>query len=276
MLMKACQLAYPDPNAPLALTSDASKTAIGAVLEQYNNKKGWEPLGFWSKHLKVSEQAWSPFRRVLYAIQQGMRHFTPETDGRHVMLYTDHKALLGAFKSTTGQAHDPVAFNHIQEVAQKTTDIRYLSGKANAMADLLSRPQGTPLGESYCLPKEEEIATLDVALELVNHKALAADQQQCPEVRAHKAGNKPRSVKMEEVEFSPGVTLYCEVANRKKARPLVPAQWQDLVVRMFQQLHHPGQRATVRKVEDRYYWPDLRKDVARFVRTCTLGQVNDF
>ena len=40
MLMQACQLAHPDPNAPLALTSDASKTAIGAVLEQYNKTKG--------------------------------------------------------------------------------------------------------------------------------------------------------------------------------------------------------------------------------------------
>ena len=50
MLMNSCQLEHPDPNAPIALTTDASKHAMGAVLEQF--REGiWRPLGFWSKHL---------------------------------------------------------------------------------------------------------------------------------------------------------------------------------------------------------------------------------
>merc|ERR1711951_296432 len=69
-------------------------------------------------------------------------------------------------------------------------------------------------------------------------------------------------------EFSPGLTLYCDVSNGKKARPLVPAQFRDLIVRMFHCLSHKGQKATLQKVASRYYWPTMRKDVSRIVAAC--------
>ena len=65
MLMQACQLVHPDPNTPLALTTDASKMAIGAVLEQFSEGQ-WIPLGFWSRHLRESQCKLSTFRRELY------------------------------------------------------------------------------------------------------------------------------------------------------------------------------------------------------------------
>ena len=37
---------------------------------------------------------------------------------------------------------------------------------------------------------------------------------------------------------------------------------------MFHQLHHPGQAATLKKVAERYYWPDMGKDVSEMVRNC--------
>ena len=79
LLTKACELAHPDPGAKLALTTDASKKAIGAVLEQFANGS-WKPLGFWSKQLKPAEQRWTTFRRELLAVQQAIRHFLPEVD----------------------------------------------------------------------------------------------------------------------------------------------------------------------------------------------------
>ena len=49
LLVQACELCHPDPNNPIAITCDASKYAIGAVLEQFSEGK-WMPLGFWSRH----------------------------------------------------------------------------------------------------------------------------------------------------------------------------------------------------------------------------------
>ena len=45
LLVMACQLTHPDPNAPLALVADASGKAAGASLEQLTGGSG-APLGF--------------------------------------------------------------------------------------------------------------------------------------------------------------------------------------------------------------------------------------
>ena len=276
MLMQACQLEHPDPNAPIAITTDASKNAMGAVLEQF--REGiWRPLGFWSKHFKSNQRNWTTFRRELFAVQQGLRHFNQETNGRHVIIFTDHKSLLGAFKSPTSQAHDPIAMTHIQEVSQFTNDIRYVAGKSNCMADWLSRPNNVPLGESYRTSHSdgieaaagEQIAALQqVALEIVDHRALARDQKTCSDVIRHLNGKCPKSIKLKQIEFSPGVTVLCDVSDGKKARPLVPITWRQLIIGMFHQLKHPGQAGTLKKVSDRYYWPDMGKDVSEMVRQC--------
>ena len=51
-----------------------------------------------------------------------------------MVIFTDHKPIVGAFKSPQGQQHDPVALNYLLEVAQYTKHVRYIE-KANAVAD---------------------------------------------------------------------------------------------------------------------------------------------
>ena len=67
LLQNCVTLAYPNPKNPLSLSCDASATAVGAVLEEYQDGH-FKPLGFWSKHLPQSKQNWSCFRRELLAI----------------------------------------------------------------------------------------------------------------------------------------------------------------------------------------------------------------
>ncbi|KAK7929149.1 hypothetical protein WMY93_005544 [Mugilogobius chulae] len=50
-LANAALLAHPDPNAPIALTTDASDLAVGAVVEQLVEDE-WQPLAFFSTPLK--------------------------------------------------------------------------------------------------------------------------------------------------------------------------------------------------------------------------------
>ena len=39
LLINVCQLAHPNPNAPISLTTDASQYAIGGVLEQFDQNE---------------------------------------------------------------------------------------------------------------------------------------------------------------------------------------------------------------------------------------------
>ena len=64
LLTKAVTLNYPIPSAPLALSTDASKTHLGASLDQWVDGK-WVPLAFWSKSLRPEQQRYSTYIREL-------------------------------------------------------------------------------------------------------------------------------------------------------------------------------------------------------------------
>jgi hypothetical protein len=51
----ATLLAHPDPSAPLALVTDASTSAMGAVLKQ-RVKNDWQTLAFFSQKLNPAQQ----------------------------------------------------------------------------------------------------------------------------------------------------------------------------------------------------------------------------
>ena len=166
LLTMAVHLTHPDPSCPLALTTDASKSSCGAVLEQFEDGM-WKPLGYWSKSLPPAKQKWSTFRRELVSIKDAIRHFIAEINGRHCIVFTDHKAIISAFKSNS-MMHDTVAQNHIQEISLWTQDVRFLAGKCNNVADLLSRPSDVPLGSAYTLDGEDTVIDRQNAISAVD------------------------------------------------------------------------------------------------------------
>ena len=137
-LAAATLLFHPRPGAQLALTTDASNMAIGGVLEQ-RGPNGWEPLAFYSSKLEPNQQQWPPYDRELLAAFKGTRHFRSWVEGRPFTLYTDHQSLVPSMHKKT----DPQTLRQTYQlgcISEFTTDIRYVEGKANLVADALSRP----------------------------------------------------------------------------------------------------------------------------------------
>ena len=62
-------------------------------------------------------------------------------EGRPFTLYTDHQSLVPSIHKKT-DAPTARQTNQLSEIAELTTDIRYLEGKSNFVADALSRPNG--------------------------------------------------------------------------------------------------------------------------------------
>ena len=136
-------LHHPRTGANLSVTTDASNYAIGAVLEQ-RGPAGWEPLAFYSAKLQENQRMWPPYDRELLAIFKATRHFRPMLDGRAFTVYTDHQSLVPSI----GKKTDPLTARQTYQlscIAEFTTDIRYIEGKANVVADALSRPPQTTL-----------------------------------------------------------------------------------------------------------------------------------
>ncbi|XP_014205102.1 uncharacterized protein LOC106637000 [Copidosoma floridanum] len=101
-LVNAAMLAHPRPYAQLRISTDASDTKMGAVLEQLD--ESWQPLGFFSKPLSATEQRYSAYDRELTTLFTAVKHFRGIVEGYPLTLRTDHKPLTHAFNQNTENA----------------------------------------------------------------------------------------------------------------------------------------------------------------------------
>ncbi|GFS27955.1 Pol polyprotein [Elysia marginata] len=176
-LVNATMLTHPAHGARIALTSDASYVAVGAVLEQLFNGS-WQPLAFFSKQLRPAEKKYSTFDRELLGLYLAVKHFRYFLEGRRFAMLTDHKPLVGAM-SKLSNPWTARQQRHLAHISEFSTDIRHISGKANVVADCLSRAtiNNVVLGTDYKAMAEaqehdEEIQTLKTAITGLNVKYL--------------------------------------------------------------------------------------------------------
>lgn len=73
-LTSATVLNYPLPDAVTAVSTDASDTGVGTVLQQLQGDT-WKPIAFFSKKLSPAETRYNAFGRELLAIYKAVRHF---------------------------------------------------------------------------------------------------------------------------------------------------------------------------------------------------------
>ncbi|XP_059824016.1 trafficking protein particle complex subunit 2 isoform X1 [Hypanus sabinus] len=232
---------------PTALTSD---TAVDGVLEQLIEGR-WQPLVFFSKHLRPPKLKYSAFDRELLALYLAIRHFRYFLEGRPFTAFTDHKLLTFAFTKVS----DPWSAcqqQHLSYISEYTMDIQHVSGKDNVVADALSRPAIQALSQG------------------VDYAALAEAQQgdaEMPSFRTAVLG-------LQLQDFLVGLgekTLLCDVAT-SQPRPIVPAAWQWQVFNSIHGLVHPSIRTTVRLVSSKFAWHGLCKQVSKWTGTCTQCQ----
>lgn len=247
-LANAALLAHPDCSAKLALVTDASDKAIGAVLQQLKDS-AWQPLAFFSRKLSPSQVKYSPYDRELLAIYEGIKHFRHLLEARHFIIYTDHKPISFAFHERKHNC-SPRQYRHLDYISQFTTDIRHISGKDNVVADTLSRV--------------EELRA-PVSLEL-----LAQSQSSDPELQ--KLINDGSSLRLEILQV-PGsrTSLYCDVSTTT-IRPFVPKFYRRQVFESLHSLSHPGANASAKLVAERFVWPGIRKDCREWAQACNACQ----
>ena len=104
-------LSYPHTDAPTNIMSDASDTAVGAVLQQKIGD-AWKPIAFFSRRMKPAETRYSTFDRELLAMYLAVKHFQHFVEGCQFHVLTDHKPLTFAF-STQSSKLTPCQTRHL-------------------------------------------------------------------------------------------------------------------------------------------------------------------
>ena len=128
-LTNATLLSYPKSDVPTCLMTDASNTAVGAVLQQHINGT-WHPISFFSKKLKPAETRYSTFDRELLAIYLVIKHFQHLLEGRQFHILTDHMPLTHAL-NTRSDHHSPCQVRQLDYISQFTFVIRHIQGSHN-------------------------------------------------------------------------------------------------------------------------------------------------
>lgn len=249
-LAGAAMLAHPSPAAPVALTTDASDYAVGAVCEQWVDG-AWQPLAFFSRKLRDAERKYSTFDRELLALFLSTRHFRFLLEGREFTAFVDHKPLTYAMAKTT-EPWSARQQRQLSAISEFTTDIQHVAGKDNRVADCLSRVH---------------VSSVHLG---VDYAAMAAAQVLDQDVQAYRTA--VSGLRLEDVTFQDcGASLLCDVSTGQP-RPMVPRDWRRRVFEAVHSLSHPGVKASVKLVGAKFVWPGLRKDVKGWASSCVACQ----
>ena len=128
-------LDFPDVEEPFILYTDASLTAMGAVLAQVQDGKE-RAICHASKAFSKSQKKYSATKRELLAIVTFTRHFKHYLLGRKFKIVTEHRELqwLHNFKDPDG-----LTARWLEKLAAFDYEVQHRPGKSIGHADGLSR-----------------------------------------------------------------------------------------------------------------------------------------
>ena len=123
-LANASLLSYPKSDAPTCLMTDASDTAVGAVLQQHINGT-WRPISFFSRKMTPAETRYSTFDREMLGVYLAIKHFRHFLEGRSFHILTDHKPLTFALHARSDR-YSPHQARQLDYISQFTSNIRHV------------------------------------------------------------------------------------------------------------------------------------------------------
>ncbi|XP_033236139.1 uncharacterized protein [Drosophila pseudoobscura] len=251
-LTEAPVLACPDFSEKFSLQTDASEQGLGAVLTQKIRDEE-RVIAYASRRLSKAEENYSVTEKECLAIVWSIRKLRCYLEGYRFDVITDHLALkwINSIDNPTGRIA-----RWALELQQYQFDIRYRRGKQNVVADALSRQP----------------------LELL-HQALE-EESQCKWIRKMLARIRQQPGKYEDYRSESG-QLYRRLHTVPEEEDSTP--WKLCVAaehrrRVLKECHdhptagHLGIRKTSTRVAQKYYWPGLFREVARYVRQCVVCQ----
>ena len=252
-LADVAALAYPVKGAETFITVDASDTAVGGVLNQVIDGQA-RPLGFFSRSLSKTQQNYSTYDRELLAVYLTVKHFRYFLESREFHVFSDHRPLTSALTAPLRDAPGR-RLRQAQYITQFTTDIRYIKGENNVVADCLSRPPN--------------INAIFGNFQSLSLEQIAAEQANDPAIIEISSDS---SLNIQRVPIPDSNRLIAVDVSRGTPRVLVPKSLRKQIFDSVHSLSHPGVKVSREMIGQRFVWEGMRKDVANFVKTCIACQ----
>ncbi|KAF6202427.1 hypothetical protein GE061_004826 [Apolygus lucorum] len=243
LLTKAPILAYPDFSKPFILATDGSKDGLGCVLSQMVD--GVEhPVAYASRRTTPAEStSYCATELELAALIYGVAQFHHYLWGVDFVVYTDHQALK--YLNTHRDLNSRLTRWALQ-LSEYRFSIVHKSGKSHGNADALSRVLTT---EVRFLP----VVTMD-------------------EIKEEQAADRGTMelVTKKNFRLSRDKILCRNTING--LRVVVPTKLREKILQLYHDLPqagHGGNKKTLQRVQEQFWWPGMKEDVANYVQSCT-------
>ena len=227
---------------------DTSRIGIGGVLAQEGH-----PVAYFSEKLNDARQRYSTYDKEFYAVIQALRYWRHYLLPHEFVLFSDHEALKYIYSQKKLNARHGRWTGFLQDY---TFTLRHKAGVENKVADALSR----------------RIFILTKMFIVVNDfEKIKAEYESCPnfcDIYAIMIDGSTQEVD--------DYTLHDGYLFLGQKLCILRTSFREFLV---WELHagglvgHFGNEKTIEAVEYQFYWPRLKRDVAKHVGRCHTCQL---
>ena len=278
-LTSAPVLAMPSGTEGYVIFSDASKSGLGCVLMQHGRV-----IAYASRQLRNHEKNYPTHDLELAAVIFALKIWRHYLYGVSCDIYTDHKSLKYIF---TQKELNMRQRRWLELMKDYDLAIHYHPGKANVVADALSRKSGGSvaalLTQQDKLLKDIERLQLEVLVretqeEVTRVSQVSIDFDLHKEIKEAQLKDDQVSRIVEGIQRGEAQD-YSIVKDllRKEDRIYIPSDFR-LKERIMAEAHstpytaHPGATKMYQDLRSNFWWEGMKKDVAKFVQRCLICQ----
>ncbi|GJX38048.1 putative reverse transcriptase domain-containing protein [Tanacetum coccineum] len=223
-------LSLPDRVEDFAVYCDASNQGLGCVLMQTN-----KVIAYASRQLKIYEKNYTTHDLELGAVVFALKTWRHYLYGTKSVIYTDHKSLQHIFDL---KELNMCQRRWIELFSDYECEIRYHPGKANVVANALSRKERV---------KPKRVRAMAMTIQAGVKRMILAAQSE-----AFNQENRIFAVRLH------GLLVSADEEERRRKYSV-----------------HPGADKMYYDLRDMYWWPGMKRDIDTYVSKClTYAKVN--
>ena len=273
-------LKYFDPQLPTKVSTDASKSGLGATLEQKHGDK-WCPVAFSSRALTQAEYNYCPIEKETLSVLFGCEKFHEFVYGQLFEAENDHQPLKSIFNKPVSKA-PPRIQRFLLRLYRYDFTLNYTPGKNMVVSDALSR--------AYLKDQKPEIA--DAKMNYMIHSVISSlpiSDEKLKQFQTETSKDETLRTLHKYVvngwpknknDINPTTMPYFNIRDEisvanglvlKGERIIVPLSMRK---EMKQIIHsgHQGIEKCKARAREALYWPGMSAEIADIVSACSTCQ----